>query len=225
MDKPIPRLRVCVEGAVIVGSILLAFGIDAWWDGKQARIEEGVYLTRLHDELVRGLPVMRLIFRMARASAAVDSLLTLQESGSRRETGGIASLVLDAVQYEFNSADILLDQTYQEMLATGSLSLIENQAVREAIAGYFHRVYRFSGALEVASAEGHRASANRVRGEIGRIEFRSGRAGLLEPEVEMSADATPQPTTHLTAQPCMQEGLDLAPPKHTQECDAEQSGQ
>ena len=45
MDKPIPRLRVCVEGAVIVGSILLAFGIDAWWDGKQARIEEGVYLN------------------------------------------------------------------------------------------------------------------------------------------------------------------------------------
>ena len=28
----IPWLRVFVEGVVIVGSILLAFGIDAWWD-------------------------------------------------------------------------------------------------------------------------------------------------------------------------------------------------
>ncbi len=36
--KPqIPWLRVFVEGVVIVGSILLAFGIDAWWDGVQER--------------------------------------------------------------------------------------------------------------------------------------------------------------------------------------------
>ena len=38
-------------------------------------------------------------------------------------------------------------------------------------------------------------------------------------------DATPQPTTQLTAQPCLQKGLDLVPPKHAQECDGEQSGQ
>jgi hypothetical protein len=30
--KKAPWLRVFVEGTVIVGSILLAFGIDAWWD-------------------------------------------------------------------------------------------------------------------------------------------------------------------------------------------------
>ena len=35
MTRSIPWLRVSVEGVVIVGSILLAFGIDAWW----ARIE------------------------------------------------------------------------------------------------------------------------------------------------------------------------------------------
>jgi hypothetical protein len=28
----IPWLRVLLEGVVIVGSILLAFGIDAWWE-------------------------------------------------------------------------------------------------------------------------------------------------------------------------------------------------
>jgi len=28
-----------VEGVVIVGSILLAFGIDAWWEGRQERDE------------------------------------------------------------------------------------------------------------------------------------------------------------------------------------------
>ena len=40
-SKPqIPWLRVFVEGVVIVGSILLAFGIDAWWDGRKAKVLE-----------------------------------------------------------------------------------------------------------------------------------------------------------------------------------------
>ena len=39
------------------------------------------------------------------------------------------------------------------------------------------------------------------------------------------ADATPQPTTRLTGQPCLQKDLDLVPPKHAQECDGEQSDQ
>ena len=37
MSRPIPWLRVFAEGAVIVVSILLAFGIDAWWEGRQER--------------------------------------------------------------------------------------------------------------------------------------------------------------------------------------------
>ena len=35
MKAQIPWLRVFVEGVVIVASILLAFGIQAWWDGRQ----------------------------------------------------------------------------------------------------------------------------------------------------------------------------------------------
>ena len=34
--RQIPWLRVFVEGVVIVGSIRLAFGIQAWWDERGA---------------------------------------------------------------------------------------------------------------------------------------------------------------------------------------------
>ena len=37
LTPQIPWLRVLVEGVVIVGSILLAFGLQAWWDGFQER--------------------------------------------------------------------------------------------------------------------------------------------------------------------------------------------
>jgi hypothetical protein len=40
LTNRIPWLRVCVEGGVIVASILLAFSIDAWWSARElGRIE------------------------------------------------------------------------------------------------------------------------------------------------------------------------------------------
>ena len=44
-------MRVLVEGVVIVASILLAFGIDAWWEDRQDRVREGEYLVRLAEDL------------------------------------------------------------------------------------------------------------------------------------------------------------------------------
>ena len=50
MTRSIPWLRVVIEGVVIVGSILLAFGIDAWWEGRQEGAEEQEWLGRLGAE-------------------------------------------------------------------------------------------------------------------------------------------------------------------------------
>ncbi len=47
MIRHIPWLRVFVEGVVIVGSILLAIGIDASWDRRQdAALERQVLLAQ-----------------------------------------------------------------------------------------------------------------------------------------------------------------------------------
>ena len=51
MTRPIPWLRVFVEGVVIVGSILLAFGIDAWWDDVEGRARVGVSLSNVAAEV------------------------------------------------------------------------------------------------------------------------------------------------------------------------------
>jgi hypothetical protein len=46
VSRQIPWLRVFVEGVVIVGSILLAFGIDAWWEERQEGVEELLKVLR-----------------------------------------------------------------------------------------------------------------------------------------------------------------------------------
>ncbi len=51
MNRQIPWLRTFVEGVVIVGSILLAFGIQAWWDGRQERTEEDRLLYSVLDDM------------------------------------------------------------------------------------------------------------------------------------------------------------------------------
>lgn len=50
MTKQIPLARFLVEGLVIVVSILLAFGIDAWWDRTKDDELRTAYLTALKDE-------------------------------------------------------------------------------------------------------------------------------------------------------------------------------
>ena len=42
--------RLSVEMAAIVGSILLAFSIEAWWEERQNRVEEASALERLRIE-------------------------------------------------------------------------------------------------------------------------------------------------------------------------------
>ena len=49
--RSIPWLRVLIEGVVIVGSILLAFGIDTWWEGRQERSQVRAELEALAAEV------------------------------------------------------------------------------------------------------------------------------------------------------------------------------
>lgn len=50
MDQGPKVGRILVEAFVIVSSILLAFGIDAWWDERKERVEETEILAGLHRE-------------------------------------------------------------------------------------------------------------------------------------------------------------------------------
>lgn len=48
-------VRILAEGSAILVSILLAFGIQAWWDEKQERAAEAELLSRLHAEFSTNL--------------------------------------------------------------------------------------------------------------------------------------------------------------------------
>ena len=69
--------RLAVEAVVIVASILLAFGIEAWWDEQSERRDERVELIRVRDELTSDRDRLSGFGRF-NDQAAVSSLAMLQ---------------------------------------------------------------------------------------------------------------------------------------------------
>jgi len=51
--------RIALEGVAVVVSILLAFAIDAWWDGHQLRDAEAAAMDALRDEFVQNREVLQ----------------------------------------------------------------------------------------------------------------------------------------------------------------------
>ncbi len=66
-SQAIPWKQLAAEAVAIVASILLAFWIDAWWDGSKDRQEEheiliGQYLSDSVDEMdLRSIEILAMI--------------------------------------------------------------------------------------------------------------------------------------------------------------------
>jgi hypothetical protein len=58
-QKSLPLTRMAVEALLIVISILLAFGIDAWWDDRKLAIEEAELIVALEKEFLRNRAVLQ----------------------------------------------------------------------------------------------------------------------------------------------------------------------
>lgn len=137
--RSLPWLRIIVQGVVIVGSILLAFAIDAAWDVRQDRVQEEAYLggilvdlrsdsTDLVDRQVTAI----------RGMEAADRLLELRrDPGSTAPADSLATWFLHSA---FVDNFQVLDHTYREILGSGGLSVIRDASLRRQIADYYRSI-------------------------------------------------------------------------------------
>jgi len=81
--RTLPWLRIIVEGTVIVGSILLAFGIDAAWDERGERAREAEALQALSRDFTSADSVLRAqVLVIDSAAAAASAILELVGPGA-----------------------------------------------------------------------------------------------------------------------------------------------
>ncbi len=132
MNENIPWGRIAVEGIVIVASILLAFGIEAWWDGSQALDRERSYLMSLRQEFTVALQQTATPMR----GHAVHSAEALINQAQGSERAPLDSLYLWASglsqQIEFDPPRAVLD----DLISSGETQLIQSDSLRLALASY-----------------------------------------------------------------------------------------
>jgi len=123
------------EGAVILVSILLAFWIDAWWVGLEEARDERQSLELVSRDL----------------NAAIDQLAEYVEFAEHVGTEGLKALEALSTDDVHDSLELsrmiqratdrktvaLPAAAYTDLVSTGSLRLVRNRDLRDAIVRYY----------------------------------------------------------------------------------------
>ena len=128
----IPWKRIAVEAVAIVGSILLAFAIDAWWADRQDRAEEQRIIVGLKSEFEQNLGLIEI--ELSYRNAVIDSILKIFDASvapTSLEPEVLDGLIGDVtwwqnIEYSRGATDGLLQ--------SGRLSLIRNEDLRVVLA-------------------------------------------------------------------------------------------
>jgi hypothetical protein len=125
-----------LEGVVIVFSILLAFGIDAWWDSRANREETREGLEAIRVELLENLDRLDEHAQFCtQVEEATEALLSLM--GPSPEEVSTDS-VLDLVDGALNPAigNRLSTTALDAMIAEGQFASIESADLRRDLGGW-----------------------------------------------------------------------------------------
>lgn len=182
----IPWLRVIAEGVVVVVSILLAFGIDAWWEDRQDRAFEREALRRLQVEFSENLDRID-TSSFNKVSANASSLYELVESlPPEAESVSISNTLLAAVLATgtFDRVTPVLDS----LIRSGRFEIIRDPRILEAVATYERWLAQLAQ-LEAASgvfSDTRMRLALMARGDMSRVFSRRGPEAVLEESDEVT---------------------------------------
>lgn len=164
--------RLGAEAVVIIVSVLAALALDDWRDARADRELEHHLIVSLKEDLAADLEELDSVLKSARAvEQASDFLLGKSDEYVADEFGsqglGLSRLIEqspDAIEATPRQAAVmtlaggidfdLSDITFQEMMSTGSLRVIRNNALRRQIARYYWFVRSFN--IANATAEAYR---------------------------------------------------------------------
>ncbi len=139
MNRQVPWLRVFVEGVVIVGLILMAFGIQAWWDGRQERVEERQALEALARDFESAAgEIDQVLLVMDSVAIAANIILGWTgPSADSRHADSLALLMPSITRVEVFQPPL---GALQALLGSGDLRLIRNDSLRAKLASFPSRL-------------------------------------------------------------------------------------
>jgi hypothetical protein len=137
-NEKIPWKRLSVEAAAIVGSILLAFAIDAWWAERLERITEREELSRLYDEFSSNrerlgpwVSVDGFMQRTKASSLRVSEIMDAAMKGGSETVSVLDVQIADLVRSATFEAET---PVYESLVRSGRIEIVENREIVTAIA-------------------------------------------------------------------------------------------
>lgn len=141
--------QLALESITVIVSILLAFGIDAWWDARSERRLEQEYISAIYVEITGALDeVRRDIGSLKETKRALDEFFAsapLSSDSLRRV------LVLASIVPNIAPPTAVLD----DLVASGRLRVIRSSSVREKL-----MLFRQDMAKNRLNEDAHRDFAN-----------------------------------------------------------------
>jgi hypothetical protein len=132
-NQGIPWLRIGAESAAIVASILLAFGIDAWWNSRVAQSETSLLLDALESEWESDLEKIDFTLdQITRFRRASEKVIASYRQGSYDLSAEDAEAFLRAQRFRTFKASLGALNT----LLSSSLDNISDPELRRAIASW-----------------------------------------------------------------------------------------
>jgi hypothetical protein len=197
LARSIPWPRIIAEGVAIVVSILLAFGIQAWWEGAQNRGQEREILAGLEDDFEANLnEIRRVIDEHLEYEARLVELDTMTSEALARASidSPLPYLRPFVATYTFDARDGTLDA----VISSGSLDLIRDRGVREGLVAWKRRLDDIDEEAAALMAIDHRASER--MGALGGPWGPDGEGMPQVPEIREAYLRLPKPDLRIVVQ-------------------------
>ena len=172
---------------VIVGSILLAFGIDAWWNGQQERSEGDRIVVALERDLVDTRA--DLVNTVAEMEAVEDTIMLLLEHAAGREPEFDQERLHVLAQQAFAiPAPEERLSTYEEIVGSGRLRLIQSDSLRLSLAILVNEVSDLRGWEEQLRQRWTSSELTYLENNVGIADVFQGFFGVTFPEPVLEDD-------------------------------------
>ena len=173
-NEEIPWKRISIEAAAIVGSILLAFAIDAWWEERHERIDETEQLARLHVEFLKNIErIDERVWESEILDACIE-VFDLIEAAQRREVAEIE--VLESTMRRVLTAPTFDADTpiLNGLIRSGRLEIVEDERILAPLATWERLLRDYTSFAERArrSLDLHLLPAISLRGDVGSLLMR-----------------------------------------------------
>ena len=137
-SSSVPWLRLTVETIAIIASILIAFAIDAWWQGQLEEDQEHQILVSLKDEFeIHRATLMEKEADWTKRGDSMERLLNALQTGES-PSPAVMDTLLDDFSYPgtWDPGSGARDA----LIASGHLELIDNLALRNHLSAWQGRV-------------------------------------------------------------------------------------